>query len=113
MESSDRFHLNRITAVGLVLVAFIVALFHVTDAPAPKAGEPVGYVDSTGTVVLTEAVDTAYSRPRGGYDWRELYRRQSRRYARCHGLLVRHQDRLRRLGHTWNGERWVRRGGGR
>lgn len=45
---------------------------------------------------------------RVGGDYEAAFRQRDSMYAECHAALVRAQDRLRRLGHYWNGNRWVR-----
>lgn len=59
MTPRDHHHLNRITGMGLLLIAALVALAHVTDEPVREdAGQ------AADTVRLSEvAVDPGYSTP--------------------------------------------------
>lgn len=57
----------------------------------------------------TPGLDTAYQEPYPPpEDLRDLLEEANERWAECHEELTRSRMRLRRLGHRWNGERWVR-----
>lgn len=82
---------------------------------SPVGGRPAAVETDSGLVIFRpDAFDTLQVQPPrgasepGAYDWKEIARRNGRRFGLCHQSLVRAQNRLRRLGHHWNGERWVR-----
>lgn len=66
----------------------------------------------------TQPCDCATDEPARTSHRVEVYRsalaRRDSMFGECREALVEHQDRLRRIGHRWTGERWVPvRGGSR
>lgn len=114
---------HELTLSGMTLIGALVGggvllgIFgdHIDGSPVDASNRPVAVETDSGVVILDRlALDTLdVGRPEGPYDWERIAKERGQKYRACHVQLVRHQERLRRLGHHWNGERWVRSGVGR